>query len=187
MQRLHLINEFMKRSLLLAASALVISIAAFAQKGNNQVGIGAELDVPLGSFGDAYKTGFGGTIKGLYGIGEAGQLTFTTGYSSFKGKSETAFGYSYEGQTFTMVPLLAGYRHHFNSFYLEGQLGATVNGTKANGTKVESMTKFAFAANLGYEIKGLDISVRYHTEGDVLSMFAARIGYNISFGNKAQK
>lgn len=177
----------MKRSLLSAVFALVISIGAFAQKGNNQVGVGAELNTPLGSFGDAYKTGYGGTIKGLYGIGKAGQLTLTTGYSSFKGQSKTAFGYSYAGQTFTMVPVSAGYRHHLNNFYLEGQLGATINGTKANGVKVESMTKFAFAANAGYEIKGLDLSLRYHTEGDVLSLFAARIGYNLNLGKRAEK
>jgi hypothetical protein len=176
----------MRRLLLFAALILAVSMTTFAQQGNNQVGIGAELNVPLGSFGDAYKTGFGGTIKGLYGIGKAGQLTFTTGYSAFKGKSETSFGYSYEGQTFSMVPLLAGYRHHFTGFYLEPQLGVTINGTKASGIKVESMTKFAAALNVGYEIKGLDLSLRYHTEGDVLSLFAARVGYNLNLGKQAK-
>ena len=176
----------MRRFFLFAAFTLAITMTTFAQAGNNQVGIGAELNVPLGSFGDAYKTGFGGTIKGLYGIGKAGQGTLTLGYSSFKGKSETSFGYSYEGQTFSMVPILAGYRHHFTGFYLEPQLGVTINGTKASGIKVESMTKFAAALNAGYEIKGLDLSLRYHTEGDVLSLFAARIAYNINLGKHAE-
>jgi hypothetical protein len=177
----------MKRTSAVFAFCFLLAAVSHAQTGNNQIGIGAEINVPLGSFGDAYKTGFGGTIKGLYGIGKAGQLSLTTGYSAFKGKSETNLGYSYAGQTFTMVPVLVGYRHHFTGLYVEPQLGVTINGTKASGVKVETMTKFAFALNAGYEINGLDISLRYHTEGDVLSLFAARIGYNFSLGkNKAK-
>lgn len=177
----------MKRTSFVFAFCFLVVAFSHAQTGNNQIGIGAEINVPLGSFGDAYKTGFGGMIKGLYGVGKAGQLTLTTGYSAFKGKSETNLGYSYAGQTFSMIPLLAGYRHHFTGVYVEPQIGATVNGTKASGVNVETMTKFAFAVNVGYEINGLDLSLRYHTEGDVLSLFAARIGYNFSLGKKNMK
>lgn len=177
----------MKRTFTFLVLGFFLVTFSHAQTGNNQIGIGAEFNVPLGSFGDAYKTGFGGTIKGLYGVGKSGQLTLTTGYSAFKGKSETNLGYSYAGQTFTIVPILAGYRHHFTGLYAEPQIGVTVNGTKASGMHVETMTKFAFAVNVGYEINGLDLSLRYHTEGDVLSLFAARIGYNFGLGAKKTK
>jgi hypothetical protein len=83
-----------------------ISLSASAQKGNNQVGIGADVYLGLKSFGDAYKAGFGGHVKGLYGIGTAGHVTLTTGYASFKGKKSDTYDYS--NQTFSVVPYCLG-------------------------------------------------------------------------------
>ena len=167
----------MKKIILSSFLVFIVSAFAFAQRGNNQIGIGAELDIPLGSFGDAYNMGFGVNVKPMLGIGTStDQVTFTTGYSTFSGKSGTY----YANQNFSMVPILFGYRHLFHSgFYLEPQLGLTSNTTKAGSIKYQE-TKFAAALNAGYSTPmGLDASIRYHTEGDVLSMLALRLAYNI--------
>jgi hypothetical protein len=86
-----------------------LCISGYSQRGNNLLGIGAELDLPLGHFGDAYNIGFGVNVKPMFGIGNSGHVTFTTGYSTFSGKSGTY----YANQNFSMVPLLFGYRHAF--------------------------------------------------------------------------
>lgn len=69
----------MKKTFLLIGISL-LSFAGFAQKGNNQINVGVELGLPTGDNGDVSKAGFGGTVKGLYGIGTAGQLSLTTGF-----------------------------------------------------------------------------------------------------------
>jgi hypothetical protein len=172
----------MKKIYFVSLCLFAFSFVSVAQKGNNEIGIGAELNVPLGQLGDAYSAGFGGSVKGLYGVGTAGQLTLTVGYSGFKGKSGTL----YKDQKFSLLPVLLGYRHHFSSFYVEPQVGVTTDKTKIPGFTF-SETKFTAALNVGYLIQGFDLSLRYHTEGDVLSLFAVRAGYNFPLGKKHSK
>ena len=161
----------------------MLATSVNAQKGNNQIGIGAEVDFPMGNLGTAYKTGFGGSIKGLYGIGNAGQLSLSAGLSSFKGKSGTI----YASQTFNLVPILAGYRHNFkSSFYLEPQAGVGIGTTKVSNFKF-TQTEFAAVLNVGYAKNGFDISAFYHSEFDVLSMFGIRVAYNISLHSNHKK
>lgn len=109
----------MKKILLSIVSFVLLVNCCFAQKGNNQIGIGAEADIPLGSY-SGYNMGFGGNVKGLYGIGAVAQLTLTAGYSSFSSKS----GSIYQGQTLSLLPILAGYRYNLVSgLYGEAQTG----------------------------------------------------------------
>jgi len=151
----------------------------YAQTGNNAISIGAEADFPLGSY-TGYNIGFGGNVKGLYGLGASGQLTLTAGYSSFSGKS----GSLYNGQTLSLLPILAGYRYNLASgLYGEGQVGLATLTTRIPGFSF-SQTNFAAAANVGYVFNNFDVSVRYYTEGDVMSMFAVRLAYNIALGGK---
>jgi len=165
------------KKMLLTAFAVVLSHYCFSQNGNNAIGIGAEFDPLLTHpYSQIYHGGIGGNVKGLYGIGDAGQLTLTAGYSSFGGKS----GVQYGDQTLSLIPILAGYRYNWKGgFYGELQAGAGVLTTKASGFSF-SQTDFAAALNVGYVVDNFDFGVRYYTEGDVISMFAVRIGYNFS-------
>src|SRR5215212_1332607 len=108
----------MKKVILGFACVLALSVVK-AQSGTTQIGVAAEIGIPTGDFGDAFKTGFGGSVKGLFGIGESGQITFTTGYSTFKMNGSTD---DFKA-TIGIIPLLAGYRHNFSGFYVEPQLG----------------------------------------------------------------
>src|SRR5476651_2663072 len=121
----------MKKILFSITAIFLLSGYCFAQTGNNQVGIGAEADFLLGpSYSNAYNIGFGGNVKGLYGVGTAGQLTLTAGYSSYGGKSGTIFS----TQTLSLVPILAGYRYNLASnFYGEVQAGVGILTTSATG------------------------------------------------------
>ncbi|MEI9809372.1 MAG: hypothetical protein WDO16_16705 [Bacteroidota bacterium] len=46
----------MKRIYLVILGVVLISASGFAQKGNNQIGVGADVSFPTGDFGDAFKT-----------------------------------------------------------------------------------------------------------------------------------
>jgi hypothetical protein len=176
----------MKRVYLMILGIVLVSATGFAQKGNNQIGVGADVSFPTGDFGEAFKTGFGGYAKGLYGIGTAGQITFTTGYSGMKAKGSTD---DFKITT-SIIPLLAGYRHNFNGFFAEPQIGYGIYGIKIKGDEMfdgkDSEGAFTWAATVGYIFnKQVEISARYqsgHKDGGSMSLFGVRVGYNFSLG-----
>ena len=167
----------------LSIAVLLLTGISFcnAQTGNNQLSVGAEVNFLLSNgYSSIYNPGFGGNLKGMYGIGKAGQLTLASGYVSYSGKSGSEFG----DQRLSLIPILAGYRYNLKSgFYAEGQAGLGILGTNFSGGSF-SQTDPAVAANAGYTYKGLDLSLRFYSEGDVISILAIRVAYNISFGSK---
>ncbi len=174
----------MKRIYFIVFAIIAFSTGGVPQKGNNSIGAGGELNFPTGDFGDRFKTGFGLYAKGLFGIGKAGQVTITTGYSGFKERG-TWDDYS---ATVNIIPLFIGYRHYFNSLFIEPQLGYAVYGSKytsfEDGSRTESDGAINAAANIGYLFsKQLEISARYQTGGKQgwnVNMFGLRAGYNFS-------
>ena len=179
------------KKLVLAFSIAAFTLAANAQTGKNQIGVGADLGIPIGDFVDAFKTGFGGYAKGLFGIGQAGQITFTTGYSAFKAKGST----SEESITANIIPLMAGYRHNFSGFYAEPQVGYNIFGAKMKSqgeSASDSKGGFGWAVGFGYVVSDFDLGVRYQggKPGDSgegssdWSFVGIRVGYNFSLGGK---
>jgi hypothetical protein len=179
----------MKKFIAIVIASVFITASGFAQKGNNKIGVGADLSFPTGDFGEAFKTGFGGYVKGMYGIGEAGQITFTTGYSGFKLKNSI----DDFKMTTSIIPLLAGYRHNFQSFFAEPQIGYGIYGIKVE-TDIEGLEgkesegAFTWALNAGYVFNDkIEVSARYqsgHKDGSSQSLFGLRVGYNFSLGSK---
>lgn len=174
------------KKLFLAICIAAVSVTGYAQKGTTKIGVGADLGIPVGDFGEGTKTGFGGYAKGLFGIGEAGQITFTTGYSSFKAKGSTDEGKA----TLGIIPLLAGYRHNFSGFYAEPQVGYSILSAKvkAEGLSVSSSEgAFAWAVGFGYVVSDFDFGARYQSatkDGGSLSFVGIHVGYNFSLGGK---
>ena len=174
------------KKLFLAICIAAISVTSYSQKGHNQIGIGADVGIPIGDFGDAFKTGFGGYAKGLFGIGEAGQITFTTGYLAFKAKD---LG-SDESLTASIIPLMLGYRHNFSGFYAEPQAGYNIFGAKAKffgQSESDSEGGFGYAIGIGYVISNVDLGVRYQGgkpsgDGDDWSFIGIHVGYNFTLG-----
>jgi len=167
----------MKKVLLLLASAIAFSAVGFTQKGHNQIGVAFEVGIPTGDFGTYSKTGFGGSVRGLFGIGTAGQITFTTGYTSFKFKDFDAHS--------SIIPLLAGYRHNFSGFFVEPQIGYGIYGTKVSGGESSSDGAFTWAVGAGYAMNGFEGGVRYQSaskNGSSLGLVGIHVGYNFTLG-----
>lgn len=170
------------KKILLVMVVASMSLLSHAQKGNNQIGVAFEAGIPTGDFGDVVKTGFGGSAKGLLGVGTAGQVTLTVGYTSFGVKDAS-------DAHFTIVPILLGYRHNFSGLYVEPQLGYGSYAVKEGGVSVSS-GEFTWAIGLGYAMSGFDIGARYQSaskDGSTTSLVGLHVGYNFSLSGSSSK
>jgi len=185
------ITIFMKK-VLFALCILAISSAAYSQKGNNQIGVGVDAGLPLGDFGDFASFGIGGYVKGLYGIGEAGQITLTTGYTSYSAKKAVKDAYAADKVTSSIIPVLAGYRHNFSGFYVEPQVGYGSYASKIKGGPLDgsgSSGAFTYALGVGFAKSGFDGGVRYQgasKDGSTTSLVGIHVGYNFSLGESSK-
>jgi len=178
------------KKLFIAIAIVTVSLTASAQKGNNQIGVGVDLGLPSSDFGDAAKFGFGGYLKAMYGIGSAGQITLTSGYTTYSAKDDVLNGSGADKIKYGIIPILAGYRHNFDGFYAEPQLGYSIFRSKweGGGTSVsDSEGMFTWAVGFGYTMSGFDIGARYQSgskDGTTIAVVGFRVGYSFSLGGK---
>lgn len=174
----------MRKMYMVLLATILMTAGSFAQKGKNYLGGGLDVSLPTGDFSNYFKTGMGGYVKGMFGVGTAGQVTLTTGYTGFKGAGD------FEDLTATqgVVPILLGYRHNFNGFFVEPQIGYGLYPYKETsqefGFYSESGNAFTWAAGVGYVFNNkVEVSARYQVgsaDGVSLGMFGLRLGYNFS-------
>jgi hypothetical protein len=177
----------MKKICVVLLVSNLIAMTSFAQKSKNFIGVGADLSLPAGVFGDDFKRGVGAYVKAMLGVGQSGAVTFTTGYSGFK---EIADFNDDVSTTATIVPLLFGYRHNFNGFFVEPQIGYGLYPYKydsEDGFYTETVGTFTWAAGVGYVFPNkIEVSARYQTAnraGFNVGVFGLRLGYNFSLGD----
>ena len=179
----------MRKIYLVLLATILSYTSSFGQKGNNQIGVGADVLIPTSDFGTYFKTGMGGYVKALLGAGNSGQVSFTLGYTGFN----AAGGFPMK---LGFAPLLIGYRANFNGFYLEPQIGyclinAKFNGGDEFGYMTDSGGGFMWAAGIGYVVnKRFELGARYQSttnQGNNFGTFGLRLGYNFSLnGSKAK-
>jgi Outer membrane protein beta-barrel domain len=173
----------MRKINMVILASILFSASSFAQKGNNQIGVGGDLSIPSGDFASYFKTGVGVYVKGMLGVGKSGQVTFTTGYSSFK----SAGDWTDANVIQTVVPFVFGYRANFNGFFIEPQIGYGAYTEKypdGDGISTDGGGAFTWAAGIGYVFnKKIEVSARYQSaskDGSSVNMFGLRLGYNFS-------
>ncbi len=152
-------------------SFAVIVLLSFAMsntfgQGKNYLGIGANLALPMGTFGDVAGVGIGGTASfemeftpNITGIA-------TAGYLSFGGKDFTGPYYSYS-YGYSDIPIMAGAKYYFTpgtALYGIAQIGFQIFNANYTTTSTipgfeysfsgssGSSTEFAFAIGAGYEV-----------------------------------
>lgn len=153
-----------------------------AQSGNNQMGIGADLGIPVGDLGRSTRLAPGVSLKALYGLGMYGQAGITASYLNFSARKNTRFKTSS-----SVIPLLATYRQHLDNIYLEPQVGASFIRSKIEGENIatldQSAVYFAWAVGVGYKLQDIDLSLRYQTaskNGGSRGFIGLRAGYNFN-------
>ncbi len=151
------------KKILVTIVALFLFVGISQAQNKMYLNVGANVALPMGSFGDVAGTGIGGTAQfemqfmpQLYG-------TATAGYIAWGGKDFGVFKYSYSA-----IPILVGAKYYFmpsGGFYGHGQIGLymfswdyesptyTVGGVTVGGGK-QSLTssEFTFAFGAGYEL-----------------------------------
>ena len=180
----------MKKLFAVALATLVLAGLAFGQgmpgKGMMSVGVGAELGLPMGDFGDAYKTGFGGSGRFLYGIENNITIYGDIAYMSWSA-DEDVLGADVSTSTFEFM---AGGKYGFGSgFYGLAELG--IHSYSYSYDYVEPFTgqtlkfdgsdsKFMFAPGAGYAWKAITVEVKYYLLDSDLNQFRFRVGYDFS-------
>jgi len=190
----------------LAMIALVASPAGAQNK--MSLSIGPDIMLPLGTFGDAYSIGFGGTARGQYDFTPMISAGVEAGYFTFSAKSVAA---GFTAPSFHAVPVRLFGKYYFMPegtgarFYgmLElgfwfssvtvttpGFAGITIPGVGTIGavpsqSVSSSETDFNYVPAVGVEIQAgkmkVDVSVRYDgvaTTGSSTSLIGARVGLN---------
>jgi hypothetical protein len=184
----------MKKKFLSIAIMAVMAIgtsSVFAQ--DARFSVGAELALPMGDFGDAVGTGFGGSLRYESPIGDNLGFTITAGYLSFSGKDFDFGGTTVTGESTYMIPIQAGLKYYFtdqqDGFYGQAELGVhmykatevTIDLTTGSYSSEDKMkAAFSYAPELGYHLANVDIGLRYQmvsTEGDASSYLGLRLAY----------
>lgn len=136
--------------------ALLISLGTLNAQSKIAAGAGLVVSFPMGDFGDAANTGFGGTAvfelaftPQLVGVGQIGYVVYGT---------------ESDAVDFSTVPLLAGVKYFFvpaSGFYGIGEIGLNFFSTTVEiptilgfggGSVSETSTEFTFVVGAGYEL-----------------------------------
>lgn len=152
----------MKMYYLFFIVTFVLSTSLFAQK--QGISIGGNINLPVGEWSDVANIGFGGSATYEHPIGRNISGVVYTGYSYFDGVVE--------GNSWSMVPLLAGVKYYLSNEqdwyfgFLMGVNFITHDYSITPFTGSISSTYFAGNANFGYELKttengALDISAGF--------------------------
>jgi hypothetical protein len=161
---------------------MLLSTSLFAQKAG--ISIGGNVHFPIGDFAEIASIGYGGSATYEHPIARNTSAMLYTGYTYFDGATE--------GDSWTMIPLVAGVKAYLSpklDWYFAGLLGVNfITKDYSNiilGTGSVSSTEFAGNLNFGYELKtsekgALDISAGYvYISG--LNYIAGRVAYIFKF------
>ena len=149
--------------------ALVLTISANAQKKIVSISLGPSIGLPL-NFSDGYKTGFGGGLRGYYGLSEHGSLLINIYVAQFE-SSEFSNTLSFSG-------IKLGYRSFLGNtkLFLYGDVGYAHAAGDNTYSTYSTGTHFALGSGFGYS---LPLGQRGHV--DVIP------SCNISFQNVKNK
>ena len=156
------------------AIVLLMPMSAKAQ-GNMSIGAGIDLMLPVGSFGDSWGTGFGGTAEFDYVLNAKFSVTGKIGYLTWSSKNlPTGWSATYSG-----VPVLAGIKW-YPSFIPKGavriyghlEMGIMFGSLSTSGPSGRTYpfaaagSDFTIVPSVGVEIPAgpngnIDISGRY--------------------------
>jgi hypothetical protein len=191
----------------IAVLALVFSVSSSYAQPKMNLSIGGDVLLPMGDFGDAVSTGFGGSARFQYNVTPMFSAGVTAGYFTWSGKDITVGSQTSSGPGFKGLPIRVFGKYYFMPegekvrVYGMAELGLffwsvdvpsfTILGvTYGGGT--ETGSDFNYAPGLGFELPlgsgstMLDVSVRYDaiaTEGSSSGNVGGRVGVTFPLGN----
>lgn len=167
----------MKQNITYKKSLMVLAFSFFAVTGAfAQISIGADLALPMGTFGDVQGMGFG--VSGRYDGSINDNLSWSAGigYISFSGKDYSIPGFgTISGTSFAMIPIQGGVKYYFTESNA-GFYGAADIGIWFASSSGSSGSEFGFSPGVGYRLEKFDIAARYNIVSNVNNL-GFRIAY----------
>jgi hypothetical protein len=166
-----------KLALVFTVVALALLVSFNAQAQNKMAGsVGAEVLIPMGSFSDAAKIGFGGTAEFEYFVNPNISVTGKAGYITWGANTGDQ---NVVKVTWSGIPILVGGKYYFipsgrtrvygqfelGLFIFSGSAETTVPGFGTQSHSASS-TEFTIAPAIGFEIPAgqrgaIDLSARF--------------------------
>ena len=165
-----------KNLLLVLALTVLSATAAFAQ-----FSVGAEVGLPMGTFGDVAGIGIGGSLRYDKAINDNMSWGVSAGYLSFGGK-ELFPGISTGSSS--LIPITGGIKYNFagadGGFYGGVDLGIWMTSVSVSipgfGSVTATGSEFGFAPGLGYRAGAFDVAARFNIVSSA-NYVGARIAY----------
>lgn len=176
-------------SIILGLILLVVFTNVNAQS-KMHLGVGADISLPMGSFGDVAGLGFGGSVRGELGLADNINGMATVGYLTYGGKDFGNSSYSYSA-----IAILVGAKYYIGTdgLYTMAETGfhlwtysvesqpVTIGGfTVGGGSNDFSASEFSYGVGVGYEFGSFDVNVKYTGAGSGISYIGARVGYRFA-------
>ena len=169
----------MKQSNINRIGGLALVLLFTASSALAQFSLGFDFQLPMGSFGDGFYTGFGGSARYDKGINDNLSWTAGIGYASYGSKASIP-GASLSA---SIVPITGGIKYYFTEsnkgFYGGADLGVYIvtASVSVSGFSVSSSdSKFGFSPGVGYRVGSFDISGRYNIISDFNN-----IGFRVAY------
>ncbi len=177
--------------------AMVLTVSSSSMAGGKMMwGIGGDVLLPIGTFGDRSSVGFGGTARFEYMIDPMFSVTGTAGYYTWTGKKVAGVTLP----DFHGVIVKVGGKYYFmpeggTRFYGIVELGmlfSSVSATIGGVSVSASSSDLAYEPGVGVQLplgsgnSNLDVSIGYlgvATTGSSSGSVAARVGVNFGLGN----
>ncbi len=180
--------------------AVLVAVVLFVGFSNAQtkmyLGVGGEIALPMGDFGDYADMGFGGTATFEMSFMPKLNGYAKVGYLMWGGKEYSAGTYKITTD-YSAIPILVGAKYFFapgfyglvetglHMFTFSAESQYTIGGTTVTSSSDVSESKFGFGVGAGYELPigtkaMLDLSAKYQMVADDLSYVGARVG--VKFG-----
>jgi len=168
----------MKTAKLLIVGLVAVCISHYAQAQSGRLSIGFEAAQPTGDLGDAVSTGYGGSLRYEFPMGDRLGLGLTAGYITFGGEDD--------GPDWAMIPVQAFLKFYLseNQGGLYGQADVGMHNTSIDIEGSDGSTNFSYAFGLGFHMSKLDLGVRWQQvqEDQSYSYVGLRIAF--VFGSK---
>jgi hypothetical protein len=191
------------KNILLAVLVLAMMVGGANAASKLSLSVGPDVLIPMGTFGDGYSIGFGGSVRGQYDVSPMASVGVTIGYFTWSGKDVNGFTLpNFKGLPFrvfgkyyfmptggTRVYGIAELGLFFGSV---GDVTQTVPGFGTITVSGGSSTDFNYAPGVGVELPlgsgstKLDVSIRYDgiaTSGSSSGSLGARVGINFPLGS----
>jgi hypothetical protein len=193
----------MKKILSMALVVLLVVFAAGTTNAQSKmsVSVGPDVLMPMGTFGDAYSIGFGGSARGQYDVMPNLGVGLTVGYFTWSAKDAPA---GVDKPTFSGLPVRVFGKYYFMPGQLRvygiAELGLFFWSSKVStpvvhtpfgdfgGTFESTGSDFSYAPGVGVEIPAgkllVDLSLRYDgiaTSGSSTGNLGVRAGLNFAF------